>query len=113
MTIRNFKSLEARQPDQVVSPREARRAIRQQGRVEYTVFCRQVEIDMLVEFDRQDVEGTGNALEFALDQEFRLIDRARADAHGDPVKLELAARKIDYFAASNNARARRRFGRLG
>ena len=113
MTSRDLQSLDVNEPRGAVTPRVLRRAIRRQEQAEYGIYCRQIQLDTLVEFDRQDVEATGDALMFALKEEFRFVDEVRADAHGDPVKLELGASKITFFAASNNARARRRFGRLG
>jgi hypothetical protein len=113
MSMRDLEPYGVNQPDQGIDPRHMRRAIRRQGQVEFEIFVRQLEVDRMAEFERQDLEVIGEACESAMEAEFRLVDRIRADAHGDPTKLELGATKIASFSSWNNARARRRFGRLG
>jgi len=92
--------------------RDLRRALRRRSRTGTEIYLRQLEIDKLVEFDHQDTEGTGDALEFAFKKETDFLNDIRQAANGDRAALELGASKLNAFSSYNNRRAARRFGRL-
>lgn len=78
----------------LVTPSGLRRAMRSRSRVELDIYRRQLEIDKLVEFDRQDTEATGQALEYAFEREVALLRRVRSEARGDPAVLEFGSAEV-------------------
>lgn len=99
--------------DQLPMSRPFRRASRAQERAENAIYLHRLHRNMLVEFDRNDADATGDAVGYAFQREVDLLNHIRSQARGDAAILEMGAQKLELFTSSNNARARRRFGRLG
>jgi hypothetical protein len=95
-----------------LTQRDIRRVVHRRDRTVIDIYTRQLEIDKVVEFDRQDTEGNGEALAFAFAQEVAFLNHIRHEADGDRAVLELGARKLNKFSENNNRRSDRRFGRL-
>jgi hypothetical protein len=111
MTVSGIEPFDA-ESEPVAMPRDLRRARRHRAQTEIDIYVRQLAIDKIVEFDRQDTEATGDAMGFAFEKEVKFLKDIRHEAGGDRAALELGARKLNAFASYNNRRAARRFGRL-
>jgi hypothetical protein len=80
---------------------------RRRTRAEIQLVEVQLDLDILVTIDEMKTEALGDVLDFALEEECRMVDRIRVAAQGDPVKIELGAQKLELFASNNLVRARR------
>jgi hypothetical protein len=90
-----------------LTTRQLVRLSRHRGCIEVELYEHQLDNDFKVAIDQMDTDALAEALNFDLDEEFRMVDRIRTGAQGDPLKAELGARKLETFTSSNLARARR------
>jgi hypothetical protein len=94
----------------ILPPGKQARAARIQTAAVMRVWRHAVDSQANAMCDQIDSQATREAMQTALDEECGLYDYGLMRADGSAVKLELAARKVEMLANTNNRRLTRRFG---
>jgi hypothetical protein len=85
------------------------RAIAAQERTELSIFQHNLDARYQAECDRIDSVAIADVTQAALEEEFRVLDWALAEANGSPVKAELVSRMVSMQSKIDATRIARRF----
>lgn len=100
-----------RQTDSGLSPIRRSQLARHQQRAEMEVYRHELRRWVDAEKDVLDTNAAHMAVEYALQAECQFLDLGMHLADGSETKQQLLASKLTLFAANNNRRIMRRFGR--